>query len=206
VTFDVDVRDAAGRELEWSYQLDGGLWRMWRRGAPLVIEDPAFVWQGKYTIGLKSRVVGDYHTVSAPIQVPVIIDSVAPNILVDQAAWSGDTYRVPAFDSVSGQQLQYAFGRPGQGQETGWTSGGTIELSRDVGEAYRDDHGQVAVFVRDEAGNTAGAVLAPLSQAPVGCNAGGGGGWLLAVAGLLLVGRRRVARAGRWLRRRGLAR
>jgi hypothetical protein len=209
VTFDVDERDAAGRELEWSYQLDGGLWRMWRRGAPLVIEDPAFVWQGKYTIGLMSRVVGDYHTVSAPIQVPVIIDSVAPHIAVDQAAWSGDTYRVPAFDSVSGDQLQYAFGRPGQGQETTWSSGGTIELQRDVAEAYRDDHGQVAVFVRDEAGNTAGAVLVPLAQAPVGCSVGGGagGGLLLGVAGLLIVGaarhrrrsRRAIAHAAAWL-------
>src|SRR5262249_61187914 len=131
--------------------------------------------------------------------VPVIIDSVAPTILVEQAAWSGDTYRVPAFDSVSGQQLQYAFGRPGQGQETGWTSGGTIELSRDVAEAYRDDHGQVAVFVRDEAGNTASAVLVPLAQAPVGCSVGGGagGGLLLGVVGLLLVGRPRHRRRSR---------
>ncbi|HEX7839530.1 MAG TPA: hypothetical protein VF469_18775 [Kofleriaceae bacterium] len=198
VAFDVDRRDAAGRELEWTYQLDGGMWRPWRSDAPLVIEDPAFAWQGKYTIGLKSRVKGDYRTVSDPIEVPVIIDSVAPRVAVDQAAWSGDTFRIPAFDIVSGQALSYAFGVPGDpAPRSAWTPGGMIELSRAAAGDYADGSGQVAVFVRDEAGNTAIALVAPLPGDGGGCNAGGGrgaGGLLVLGIGLALGVRRRGVR------------
>jgi len=167
VTFDVDAHDAAGQPIEWSYQLDGGMWRPWRGGSPLVIEDQAFAWQGKYTIGLKSRVAGDYHTVSEPIDFPVIIDSVSPKISTDKAAWNGDTYEIPAFDIVSGQALQYAFGKPGSpSPQSAWSSGGTpggtIELTRDAADAYQGYDGQVAVFVKDEAGNTSIALVAPL--------------------------------------------
>ena len=38
--------------------------RVSRPASPLVISDRAFAWQGKYKIGLKSRVKGDYRTVS----------------------------------------------------------------------------------------------------------------------------------------------
>lgn len=167
VTFDVDTRDAAGQPIEWSYQLDDGMWRPWRGGSPLVIEDQAFAWQGKYTIGLKSRVAGDYHTVSEPIQIPVIIDSVPPQIFTDQAAWNGDSYEIPAFDIVSEHALQYAFGKPGSSApESAWTSGGMpggkIELSREDAAAYQGEDGKVAVFVKDEAGNTSIALVAPL--------------------------------------------
>jgi hypothetical protein len=213
VTFDVDQYDAGGRELEWSYQLDDGMWRPWRSEFPLVIEDQAFAWQGKYTIGLRSRVVGDYHTVSAPIQTPVIIDSVAPRILVEKAAWNGDLYEIPAFDIVSGRALHYAFGKPGsQAPASAWLPGGTIELGRDAAEAYLGDDGQVAVFVKDEIGNTAIALVAPFhgQSSGSGCacdthRTPGAGSLVLAVAvGGWVLGRRRRShrnlRAARALR------
>jgi hypothetical protein len=201
VTFDVDPYDTGGRELEWTYQLDDGMWRPWRGAHPLVIEDLAFAWQGKYTIGLKSRVKGDYHTVSEPLQIPVIIDSVAPQISVAQAAWKDDTYEIPAFDIVSDRALQYAFGKPGStAPESAWSAGGTIELSRDVAEAYQGSDGKVAVFVKDEAGNTAIALVAPFqgqpSSAGCACNTHGGPGAgsfaLVIVVGALVLGRRRA--------------
>jgi MYXO-CTERM domain-containing protein len=199
VTFDVDQIDDSGRELEWSYQLNGGLWRGWRSG-PLVLTDDAFAWQGKYTIGVKSRVKGDYHTVSAVQQFPVIIDSVAPQIAADKAAWNGDVFEVSAFDSVSGSALAYAFGRPGAGHpESPWVAGETGQLGRDAAEAYAVG-GKVDVYVKDEAGNTASATVQPLdASAPSGgCSTGGSpgaGGLLLvlAVGGFVLVRRRRFA-------------
>jgi hypothetical protein len=203
VTFDVDHNDAGGRELEWAYQLDGGMWRPWQSGAPLVIEDPAFAWQGKYTIGLQSRVKGDYHTVSEAIQVPVIIDSVAPRISVDKAAWKDDTYEIPAFDIVSGRALAYAFARPGSATpESAWVQGGTIELSRDDAQGYAGDDGNVAVFVKDEAGNTAIARIAPFhgQSGGDGCTCathrtpGAGGVALFVIVGALIFGRRRGSR------------
>lgn len=201
VTFDVDRYDAGGRELEWAYQLDAGMWRPWRSEFPLVIEDPAFAWQGKYTIGLKSRVKGDYHTVSEPIQTPVIIDSVSPRIAVAEAAWNDDAYEIPAFDIVSGRALQYAFGRPGiAAPESAWFQGGTALLGRDAAEAYLGGDGKVAVFVKDEAGNTAIALVAPFHGQAGGsgcaCNthrtpSAGGLVLVIAVGGWVLGRRRR---------------
>ncbi|HET9627444.1 MAG TPA: hypothetical protein VFP84_39065, partial [Kofleriaceae bacterium] len=196
VTFDVDRIDDSGRELEWTYQINGGLWRPWQAGA-LVVEDLAFAWQGKYTIGVKSRVKGDYHTVSATQQFPVIIDSVAPRIAVDKAAWNGDSFEVPAFDIVSGHELSYAFGRPGAAHpESPWMQGDKAQLGRDAASAYADADGKVAVFVKDEAGNTATALVTPgVAQDQGGCAVGGapgaGGLVLVLVVGGLVLGRRR---------------
>lgn len=199
VTFNVDQVDASGRPLEWAYQLNGGMWRSWHTG-PLVVEDAAFAWQGKYTIGVKSRVKGDYHTVSATTQFPVIIDSVAPTIAADKAAWNGDTFEVTAVDVVSDRALSYAFGRPGSTKpESPWVAGDKAQLGRDAANAYADADGKVAVFAKDEAGNIAVALVSPgAPQDGGGCSVGGapGAGGLvlvLLVAGLVLVPRRRRA-------------
>ncbi|MEO7734720.1 MAG: hypothetical protein ABIY55_27440 [Kofleriaceae bacterium] len=218
VTFDVDRFDAAGRELEWTYRLGNGLWRAWRAEAPLVIEDQAFAYQGKYVIGLQSRVKGDYHTTSAVTQVPVIIDSVAPRISVDKAAWNGDRFEIPAFDIVSGRTLQYAFGPPGaSAPASAWSTSApssTIGLSRDEAAAYAGDSGQLAVFVKDEVGNTARAEVAPFHGQAGGtagcasCNTrstpGAGGLLLVLLVGGVVLGRR--GRLGRALRHRGVRR
>jgi hypothetical protein len=179
------------------------------------------------TSGLQSRVAGDYHTVSAPTQFPVIIDSVSPRLSADKAAWHGDTYEIPAFDIVSGRALTYAFGKPGSPvPESPWASsspfGGTVELSRDDAEAYAGDDGKVAVFVKDEAGNTAIALIAPFhgQSGGSGCTCAahrtpGAGGLVLVLAvGGLIFSRRRhrslprvvLARAVRFGRRRTVRR
>ncbi|HEY0194179.1 MAG TPA: MYXO-CTERM sorting domain-containing protein [Kofleriaceae bacterium] len=201
VEFDVDQVDATGRPLEWSYQLNNGMWRPYRTG-PLVIEDAAFAWQGKYTVGLRSRVAGDYHTVSEAQQFPVIIDSVGPAIATDKAAWNDGTFEVPAFDLVSGTTLSYAFGRPGADKpDSPWVAGGTARLGREASGAYADDRGQVAVYVRDEVGNTSVALVTPSTVDAGGCSTTGGapgaGGLVLVllVGGLVLARRRRTARA-----------
>jgi hypothetical protein len=200
VTFDADRADAAGRELEWSYQLDGGMWRPWQAGAPLVIADPAFAWQGKYAIGLRSRVKDDYRTVGDTRVVPVIIDSVAPQILVDQAAWQGDSFELPAIDLVSGRAVRYAFGAPSrQAPQSAWTAGATIRIARDALAAYLE-HGQLAVFATDEAGNTRRTLITPEPPPPSGgCAAGATPGTtvLLVIVVAGLVARRRAAAPAR---------
>jgi hypothetical protein len=215
VTFDADTHDASGRELEWAYQLDNGMWRAWRTGNPLVIEDAAFAWQGKYTIGLKSRVVGDYHTVSAAVQIPLIIDSVAPRIAVAKGRWNadnGELYEIPAFDVVSESALAYAFGKPGSAVPASpWHDGGTIELSRDAADAYAGAGRAVTVFVKDEAGNVAAAEVAPFpARSDSGCSTqgGGGAGGVLVIAaalGLLVQRRTRGERGERTRRTRRIA-
>jgi hypothetical protein len=83
VTLEVPATDAVGRPLEHAWRMGGGVWRPYATGDTLTIQDRAFVWQGRYTIEVRSRAVGDYTTTSAPSSVDVVIDSVAPVITVE---------------------------------------------------------------------------------------------------------------------------
>jgi MYXO-CTERM domain-containing protein len=212
VEFEVDRFDPRGRELEWAYNLGGGLFHVYTpvdMGGKLVIADKAFAWQGKYTIGLKSRVKGDYHTVSEPTYQNVIVDSVAPRVLTDKAEWIDDTYHLTIFDVVSGNDVQYALGTPtGNRPETEWFQGGFAELARADLQRYAVD-GEVAVYTRDEAGNEMVTLIAPFHGAPGegGCtcdSTGGpsaGGIALILIVGFVLVGRRRGAQLVRQVAR-----
>lgn len=83
VTLDVPATDAVGRPLEHAWRFAGGVWRPYAAGDTLVIEDRALVWQGRYELEVRSRVVGDYTTTSAPSTVEVVIDSVPPVITIE---------------------------------------------------------------------------------------------------------------------------
>ncbi len=202
VTFAADLYDSAGRELEWNWNFNGGLFHQWQPGGELAISDPAFAWQGKYTIGLKSRVKGDYHTVSAVTTTPVIIDSVGPHVYVEKATWVGDTLTIPVEDIVSLDAVQVAFGRPGEiVPETKWESTATIDRADAQLLAV---NGEIAVFAKDEAGNQTTTFIAPFhgQAGTTGCVCGVGGrtpttGGLVMVGFVVLLVRRR--RRG-WLR------
>lgn len=200
VVFDVERTDAAGRALEWSYNLNGGMWRPYVAASPLVIRDRAFAWQGKYAVGLKSRVQGDYRTVSEPIVTQVVIDSVGPRVLHEEARWKGDTYEAAIWDIVSGREVTYALGKPGgDGPESAWREGGALAVPRDELLGYAAD-GEVAIYARDEIGNETITLIAPFHGAPgeagCSCEAGGGptpgGVVLVLIVGAVLVGRRRL--------------
>jgi hypothetical protein len=197
VAIDVATRDSQGRPLEWSWNLDGGMWRPFTQAAPLVIADKAFAWQGKYSIGLLSRVKGDYRTTAAaPIMVPVVIDSVGPKILLDRAAWSGNELRVPAVDIVaSADELQWAFGVVGDDiPGTDWQASNAID--RQTVKDLSAGGELIAVFVRDPSGNvTVASAKTGFHGAPGegGCNCDASGdapiGTFLVIilAGMLLV-------------------
>jgi hypothetical protein len=201
VVFDVDHFDTTGNELEWAYNLNDGMFHPYTSGNPLVIRDRAFAWQGKYKIGLKSRVKGDYHTVSETTYQGVIVDSVGPAIHSEKAAWNDGKLEVPMFDVVSGLYLKYAFGKPsGEGPESAWFEGGTAELRRADVDPYLVN-GELVVYAKDEAGNTSIALIAPFHGQPgtggCACDANGvptTGGILLVllVGGILVLPRRRA--------------
>jgi MYXO-CTERM domain-containing protein len=202
VTIDTDAYDAFGRPLEWGYRLNGGLWRPFTTASPLVIEDRAFAWQGKYTIELRSRVVDDTRTESHDlIAFPVIIDSVAPYI-AETMTDRGDAIEITAFDIVSKDELQYAFARPGDdAPATAWQTDAT--LARTIADAMIDD-AKLGVFVRDEAGNIGEMVVQFHGQAgESGCDCSSAGGppttggilLVLLVGGAILVRRRDLRRA-----------
>ncbi len=201
VMFDVAKVDSQGRELEYSYNLENGMFRPFLTPGPggLVIADKAFAWQGKYEIGLKARVKGDYTTTSEVSRTPVTIDSVGPRFLSDKAAWEGDQYAITMFDIVSGNVVQWAIGRVGErGPETAWHDGGYAMIDRELLEQYAVN-GEVVLWSRDEAGNTNHALIAPFHGQPgegsgCECNSSGpspGGIVLMVLVGGFLVVRRR---------------
>lgn len=178
VTFDVDRFDSRGRELEWSWNLNGGLWRPFTSASPLVISDKAFAWQGKYTVGLMSRVKGDYKTTAMVSETPVIIDSVGPKIAADKAKWNdNDELVTPVWDAVSGHAIKVAFGSPGDTKpQTEWTTYADSALARPTVEKLARN-GEISMFAVDEVGNQSIAFILPFhgqgSGAGCACQTGG---------------------------------
>jgi MYXO-CTERM domain-containing protein len=198
VTVDVARHDAQGRELEWSWRLGKGLWRPFSSTSPLVIRDPAFAWQGEQTIGLVSRVKNMPATTTVEQTKSVVIDSVAPHVVTSKLAWDGDDYLVPAYDLVSEQRVEIAFGRPGDDEPaTSWQTAGVARIDRTALTALLVD-GELAVFLSDETGNRTIAYVAPFhgqaGASGCSCDTGspaGGGLLLLAIAIVLRPRRRR---------------
>jgi len=172
VTLSVPARDAAGRTLEHAWRIHGGPWRPYRTGDQLVISDRVFAWQAAYTIDVRSRVVGDYTTTSATSSVDVTIDSVAPDV---RGATLGDAGLTAGAHDLVSTSLAYAWGRPGS--ETPWTDWST---SPTLDRATLDDlvvDREVAVWVRDDSGNTAIARVpagfhGQASDSGCGCSSG----------------------------------
>lgn len=209
VTFEVSATDELGRELEWSWRLDHGLWRPYA-SAPssrsLVIRDRAFAFQGDYTISLRARAKGDFRTASEEREFQVRIDSVAPHLVTEETKWTSDGgLSVMGFDVVAKRQIAIAFGRPGEDEPaTAWTDGDAAALD---GEAVRSlaREGEVVVFLRDPTGNVQVELVSPSSKfhgkAEAGCNCDSSGGpssggvALLLATALLLLARRRDSRA-----------
>jgi hypothetical protein len=201
ITFDVERHDSHGRELEWTWNINGGFWRPYSSASPLVISDRAFAWQGKYEIGLKSRVVGDYRTVSEMIRTPVVIDSVGPNIFVEKARWHDGQLKVPVWDVVYGKDVEVAFGYVGDdAPATDWVPAREASLAIASAHTLGKDHsGEIAVFARDEQGNVSVALLAPFhgQAGSSGCNCetsgapGAGSLILIGLVGLGIFGSRR---------------
>ncbi len=217
VTIDVDTHDNQGRRLEWSWNINDGLYRPFTQASPLVIADRAFVWQGKYRIGLTSRVVGDYRTTSLePIEVAVVIDSAPPKIRTEDARWYIGDFLVPATDAVyDSSELQWAWGRVGDDDpSTDWS--GSARLERATVQDLSSADGEILVFVRDPSGNVDQAIAkSNFHGAPgeSGCNCGtdrtapGAGSLILMMlVGAWLLFRQRTAAAARAVARASSAR
>lgn len=178
VVIDVEPRDALGRELEWTWNINGGMWRPFTRATPLVIDTPAFAWQSEYTIEVAARVVGDYRTMDlTPARFPVTIDSVGPAIHADQTRLDGTGLIVPATDLVSPQEAVFmAFGHPADDQPgTDWLPVAEARLSLDDARALGHD-GKVVVYARDGIGNISDTLLDIGSWLPFHGSGGGAGG------------------------------
>ena len=209
VVIDVDRHDALGRPLEHAWRIDGGMWRSFTDAAPLVIRDRAFAFQGRYEIEVMARAQGDYRTVDPePVALPVLIDSVAPEILTERARLRGDRLIVPATDAVTpAERIERALGRPGAAAPATAYAPGDLDMTR--ARQLADRRGEVTIFARDEAGNESAALLDldAVEPASGGCFAAAGPGGpgagaliLAALAALRFFRRHAPARPRRRLR------
>jgi len=219
VVIDAPATDAEGQPLEWTWNLNGGMWRPFQPGGQLVLHDGAFAIQGRYEIELRSRVVGDYRTMSQDSQrIPLVIDSVAPRIMVEQMAVTGEKIAVPAIDFITPKdKVEIAFGgMDDDAPATDWAPAASASVTQAAELAA--PYGVLKVFARDESGNESSAildldgVLAFHGQGNKGCDCsasgGDGSGALLVMLAALfgLGGRRRRRRLMAWLRGERLAR
>ncbi len=206
VAFEVDRYDPNGRELEWSWNLDGGLWRPFATATPLVISDRAFAWQGRYEIGLRSRVKGDFRTTSEVMREKIVIDSVGPRIFETKGTWDGDAFSVPVWDVVYGKDVEVAFGELGHDDaKTAWMPAREASITRAKAALLADGHdGELLMFARDDSGNHTVAVVAPFhgQAGSSGCSCettGSPGAGGLVVFGLVGVSLLRRRRRGVWM-------
>ncbi|HET6610594.1 MAG TPA: MYXO-CTERM sorting domain-containing protein, partial [Kofleriaceae bacterium] len=220
VAIDVATTDAGGRPLEHTYRINGGLWRPFSSASPLIIRDRQFVLQGKYTIEVRSRVVGDYRTLDlSSVVIPTFIDNVPPKLAKPGTKVEGKNLKVMATDLVSASgDIAIAFGHPGaQSPQTAW-SDGTIAF--DKARNLAGSSGSLGVWAKDEAGNVAALTIdisrltAPPAEKSGGCSTtpasgsttGAGFLALLVLAALMAFApRRRRLSIARALRRFGPA-
>ena len=209
VSFEVERFDAQGRELEWTWNLNGGFWRPYTSASPLVITDKAFAWQGKYEIGLKSRVKGNFRTTSEIIRQKVTIDSVGPSIFADKAKWEGNQLKIPAWDVVGGRDFEVAWGAVGEDEPaTNWVPYRDATLARESAMKLASDGGEILMYARDEQGNRTMAMIAPFhGQAGAsGCSCettgrpGVGSLLMIVLVGFGMMRRRRSQWLGRLVR------
>jgi len=183
----------AGKQLEFAYRVDGGLYRTWTSARLLTITDPLFLLQGRHTVEVMARVKGEHMTLDpTPQKIPVLIDTVAPEVRLTRAAGGVKVSVEDMVDNAS--QVQVAWSVAG----APFTAFGT-QLDAIVPEGV-----EVSVRVKDSAGNMGTASLAgdefdtePLPEedlAAGGCAVGGvGSAGSLALLALLLFVRRRFS-------------
>ncbi len=175
VVIDLETKDEMGRDLEWTWNINGGMNRPFVSKSPLIIRDSAFYLQGKFTIELRSRVKGNFRTLDkTPVKIPVVIDSAGPRISVAEMKVEAGQLIVPAYDLVSPKEgVTYALGRVGD--DAPWTDFGPT-MNFDDALNVVNVRGEVLVFAKDELGNTSSA---PVDLGPMvnfhGTGSGDGG-------------------------------
>lgn len=73
--------------VEYSYRIDGGFWRPWTQASEVRLRDPVFWLQGRHSIDVQARLVGQPKTTDpSPVRLPIIIDTVPPKVSLQRTA------------------------------------------------------------------------------------------------------------------------
>lgn len=195
--------DDGTQPMEWQWKLDRGPWHTFKRDRWLDIEDPWLRSQGKHTIYVRSRIVGQpYSLDDTPAEVKVIIDDAPPRVRLIQD--EEGVVHVDVHDAVSDVHQIMVRVRWGSldGGEMAWTEWSewmpADELAALQPEADEleveamDEDGRVGVaqsaLIRGQ-GDGSGGCECNLGRAPMDNSTGA---WLFgSLLGLVLLRRRR---------------
>ncbi len=150
--------DNGTKSVEYSYQVDSSAWTTWSPGRDFRLVSPFLNLQGKHTVKVASRVVGQVETEGAPVVLPFILDTGAPRVVVANA--EAGHLRIAAHDAVSDAADLKVEARlvddKGSGtwaevKPTAAANGGAAARTLE----YGPEIAAVEVKVTDEAGNVA---------------------------------------------------
>jgi MYXO-CTERM domain-containing protein len=203
---------AAGQSLEWGWRIDHGMWRPWTREAHPLLSDDAFLLQGHHVIEVRARVVDQWATEDLePVALPVLIDSIAPELHPTVDKHDGERLLLGGVDYVSDSSaLKYAW--LDNGQRSAFSAQDWLSLA-DVERLTAGFSKRLELFAMDEAGNIGqlsfDATLAfhgrSTAPAPSGCGCtiggaddrrgAGAGVMLLALVALVWLWRQKAMRS-----------
>ena len=161
--------DDGSRTIEWQYKLDKGPWHPFTRNRWLTVDDHWLRTQGKHTVFVRSRVVGDVHSLDPlPTEIELIVDDASPRVKLVHDAEGQISVRVA--DAVSEAHDIKVRLRIGDGQSWGpwssWMAGDEIAPL-----VVNEDAAEVEVEAIDEDGNLGKARL-PLINGEEASDAG----------------------------------
>jgi len=206
VRFTAGVVQNYDREVEYSYRIDQQTWSTFAPGPSFEVQHPALFREGRHTVQVRARVVGEPTTADAdPAVLAVTIDGVAPTL----RAWreQGTVVAQASDEGTPSEQLEYSF-QADDSAPTAWSTtarypypAGTHRVTvrvRDAGGNVTDRFVGIDNLIRggettDPGGSGCGCrVGAPASNAR-------GGPWAAlaaALGGVFLARRRRRAPSG----------
>jgi MYXO-CTERM domain-containing protein len=151
--------DNGTKSVEYAYQVDSSAWTTWNAGRDFRLVSPFLNLQGKHTVKVASRVVGQVDTEGEPVTIPFILDTLAPRVVVANA--EAGQVRIAASDYVSTSADLKVEARLVDDKGAGtWVEVKPTSANAGAGVAARNlaygpEIAAIEVKVTDEAGNVA---------------------------------------------------
>jgi hypothetical protein len=133
--------------LEYTYRLDRGPWKPWSDSKYITVDDAFLVMQGKHTLDVSSRIVGQPKSEGQPAHLDFAIDIDAPTIVVGKV--EDGQVKLDVSDQVSHDdavQVRWAFDDGAFGDFTTADKVRTIDVggARSLRVEAKDEEGNVA--------------------------------------------------------------
>jgi len=144
VRLQMGAQNTFGRDIEYRYRVDNGTWSEWTRDSTIEATAHAFALQGRHTIDVTARIVGDVFSESRTYaSATVIIDATAPVLTVER---NGTNLIATAHDAVSlDDAIEYQFNWTGHEGAWGRSNRATLPAdAQNIRVRARDESGRIA--------------------------------------------------------------